>query len=77
MRLSDHDLRPMDEAYLEGLSLKALQEVSKRLGHDRKEAREQLNQTPVNSARSASYARAMDRGAKRDRSARTRRRKGG
>lgn len=51
MRLSDHDLRQLDEAYLEGLSLETLQEVSKRLGHDLKEARERLNQTPENSSR--------------------------
>jgi hypothetical protein len=51
MRLSDHDLRQIDDAYLEGLSLETLQGVSKRLCHDLKEARERLNQTPENSSR--------------------------
>jgi transposase len=51
MRLSDHDLRQIDEAYLEGLSAEALREVSKRLCQDLKEARERLNQTPENSSR--------------------------
>ena len=43
MRLTDHDLRQIDEAYLDGLSLEALREVSKRLCHDLKEARERLD----------------------------------
>jgi hypothetical protein len=51
MRLTDHDLRQIDEAYLDGLSAEALREVSKRLCQDLKEARERLNQTPENSSR--------------------------
>jgi len=51
MRLTDHDLRQIDEAYLDGLSAEALREVSKRLCDDLKEARERLNQTPENSSR--------------------------
>jgi hypothetical protein len=51
MHLADHDLRRIDEAYLDGLSPEALREVSKRLCHDLKEARERLNQTPENSSR--------------------------
>jgi transposase len=50
MRLSDDDLRQIDEAYLDGLSPEALREVSKRLCHDLKEARERPNQTPENSS---------------------------
>ena len=51
MRLSDHDLRQIDDAYLDALSPEALREVSKRLCRDLKEARERLNQTPDHSSR--------------------------
>ncbi len=51
MRLTDHDFRQIDAAYLDGLSPEALREVSKRLCQDLKEARERLNQTPENSSR--------------------------
>ena len=51
MNLNDHDLRQIDESYLDSLSKKALQEVSKKLCHDLKVARARLNQTPDNSSR--------------------------
>ncbi|MBK1716892.1 hypothetical protein [Thiocystis violacea] len=43
MRLTDHDLRQLDEARLHGLPGTALRELSKRLFADLKEARERLN----------------------------------
>ena len=46
MNLSDHDLRQMDEGWLE-----KLRQVSARILHDLKEARDRLNQTQDNSSR--------------------------
>lgn len=62
MRLTDHDLRQLDEARLEGLPGTALRELSKRLLADLKEARERLNQTPDNSSRPPSTRAPWDRG---------------
>jgi len=62
MRLTDHDLRQLDEARLDGLAGTALRELSKRLLADLKEARERLNQTPDNSSRPPSTRPAWERG---------------
>lgn len=62
MQLSDHDLRQLDEARLDGLSDAALRELSKRLLGDLKEARERLNQTPENSSRPPSTRAPWERG---------------
>jgi len=51
MRLSDHDLRQMDEDWLEKLPEDKLRQVSTRILKDLKEARDRLNQTPDNSSR--------------------------
>ena len=51
MNLSDHDLRQIDESYLDSLSQEELREVSKKLCRDLKAARARLNQTPDNSSR--------------------------
>jgi hypothetical protein len=50
MRLSDHSLRQIDEAYLERLEEEALRSLSSKLLLDLKEARERLNQTSRNSS---------------------------
>ena len=62
MRLTDHDLRQLDEARLDGLAGAALRELSKRLLADLKEARERLNQTPDNSSRPPSTRPPWERG---------------
>ena len=49
--LSDHDLRQIDESYLDSLSERELREISKKLCHDLKAARARLNQNPDNSSR--------------------------
>jgi len=51
MHLSDHDLRQMDEGWLENLPEDKLRQVSTRILQDLKEARDRLNQTPDNSSR--------------------------
>lgn len=51
MNLSNHDLRQIDESYLDSLSEVELREVSKKLCRDLKAARERLNQNPDNSSR--------------------------
>jgi hypothetical protein len=51
MHLSDHDLRQMDEGWLEKLPEAKLRQVSARMLQDLKEARDRLNQTPDNSSR--------------------------
>jgi transposase len=51
MNLSDHDLRQINEIYLDSLPETELREVSKKLYRDLKEARARLNQNPDNSSR--------------------------
>jgi hypothetical protein len=51
MKLSDHDLRQIDSAYLAGLTREQLLHVSEQLLGDLKEARDRANQTPHNSSR--------------------------
>ena len=51
MRISDHSLRQLDEAYLERLEEGALRSLSGKLLADLKEARERLNQHSQNSSR--------------------------
>jgi len=51
MHLSDHDLRQIDDAYIESLDLEQLLGLCKRLVKDLKEARDRLNQNPKNSSR--------------------------
>ena len=50
MKLSDHDLRQLDEARLDQLSEADLRAVSRSLLADLKEARDRLNRTPSNSS---------------------------
>lgn len=49
--LSDHDLRQMDEQWLERLPESALRGVAARLLGDLRQARDRLNQNPANSSR--------------------------
>lgn len=57
MILKDHDLKQIDEDYLEALTPDKLLAVSLRLLDDLREARDRLNQTPWNSSRpSGSFA---------------------
>ena len=57
MILNDHDLKQIDEEYLETLAPDKLRKVSLKLLADLKEARDRLNQTPQNSSRpSGSFA---------------------
>jgi len=51
MRLSKHDLFPMDDEWLKKLPAELLLEVSKRLLHDVKALQDQLNKNPGNSSR--------------------------
>lgn len=51
MLFNDHDLRQIDDAYVESLSIDELREVIKRLVKDLKEARDRLNQNSSNSSR--------------------------
>lgn len=62
MRLTEHDLRQLDEAYLEGCNERQLREVSKRLLEDLKDARDRLNQTPANSSRPSGSMAPWERG---------------
>lgn len=50
MKLADHDLLQMDDAYLESLDSDRLRTVSKKLLADLKESRERLNQNSQNSS---------------------------
>jgi transposase len=61
MRLSDHDLRQLDEAYLKRCPEARLREVAARLLRDLKEARDRLHQTPQNSSRPPSSQAPWDR----------------
>ncbi len=50
MNLSDHDLRQLDEPYIESLTYDQLRLLSLKLLDDLKVARDRLNQTPQNSS---------------------------
>jgi transposase len=57
MRLTDHDLRQIDQKYLASLSPEQLLHLSEKMLDDLRTARERLNQTPQNSSRpSGSFA---------------------
>lgn len=57
MRLSDHDLKQIDEEYLSTLRAEQLRKLSEKLLEDLRDARDRLNQNPANSSRpSGSYA---------------------
>ena len=57
MRLTDHDLKQIDEEYLSSLSPEQLRRISEKLLEDLRDARDRLNQSPANSSRpSGSYA---------------------
>ena len=62
MHLSDHDLRQMDEGWLEKLPEDKLRQVSARILRDLKEARDRLNQTPANSSRPPSSRAPWEKG---------------
>jgi hypothetical protein len=62
MHLSDHSLRPIDDAYLRSLEPEALRGLSVRLLADLKEARERLQQGPTNSSRPPSSRAPGERG---------------
>ena len=62
MHLSDHDLRQMDEGWLEKLPEDKLRQVSARILQDLKEARDRLNQTPDNSSRPPSSRAPWEKG---------------
>lgn len=62
MHLSDHDLRQMDEYWLEKLPEDKLRQVSARILQDLKEARDRLNQTPDNSSRPPSSRAPWEKG---------------
>jgi transposase len=62
MHLSDHDLRQMDEGWLEKLPEDKLRQVSGRILQDLKEARDRLNQTPDNSSRPPSSRAPWEKG---------------
>jgi transposase len=51
VKLSDHDLKQLDDIYLGGLPMESLRGLSSKLLADLKEARERLNQNPSNSSR--------------------------
>ena len=57
MRLTDHDLKQINQEYLASLSPEQLLYLSEKMLDDLRNARDQLNQTPQNSSRpSGSYA---------------------
>lgn len=57
MRLTEHDLKQLDEEYLSQLSPAQLLRLSEKLLNDLREARDRLNEGPQNSSRpSGSYA---------------------
>ena len=62
MHLSDHDLRQMDDDWLEKLPVDKLRQVSARILQDLKEARDRLNQTPDNSSRPPSSRAPWEKG---------------
>ena len=62
MHLSDHDLRQMDEGWLENLPEDKLRQVSARILQDLKEARDRLNRTPDNSPRPPSSRAPWEKG---------------
>lgn len=66
MRISDHSLRQLDDAYLERLEEEALRSLSGKLLADLKEARERLNQTSQNSSRPPSSQAPWERPAQAD-----------
>jgi transposase len=51
MRLTDFDLKQMDEAYLAARTPEQLVKISQRLLQELKEARDRLNRTPANSSK--------------------------
>jgi len=69
MHLSDHDLRQMDEGWLEKLPEDKLRQVSGRMLQDLKEARDRLNQTPDNSSRPPSSRAPWEKGQTEDEAA--------
>jgi len=69
MHLSDHDLRQMDEGWLEKLPEDKLRQVSARMLQDLKEARDRLNQTPDNSSRPPSSRAPWEKGQTEDEAA--------
>jgi len=62
MKVSDHSLRQLDEAYLTSLERVALQGLSMRLVSDLKEARDQLGSGPQNSSRPPGSRPAWEKG---------------
>jgi hypothetical protein len=54
MRLTDHDLKQIDEVYLASLSPEQLLYLSRKMLDDLRVARDRLNQTPQNSSRPSS-----------------------
>lgn len=57
MRLTDHDLKQINQEYLASLSPEQLLQLSEKMLDDLRTARDRLNQTPQNSSRpSGSYA---------------------
>lgn len=69
MHLSDHDLRQMDEGWLEKLPEDKLRQVSARMLQDLREARDRLNQTPDNSSRPPSSRAPWEKGQTEDEAA--------
>ena len=61
MRLTDFDLRQMDEKYLAARTQEQLMRLSARLLEDLKEARDRLNRTPGNSSMPPSSQAPWDR----------------
>ena len=51
MIFSDHDLRQINQAYIESLDIETAKKLASKLLEDLKEARERLNQNPNNSSR--------------------------
>ena len=62
MRLSDYNLRQIDDAYLQSLDLEGLRYLSSQLLADLHEARERLDQGPTNSSRPPSSQAPWERG---------------
>lgn len=51
MIFDDHDLRQINQAYIESLDSETAKKLASKLLEDLKEARERLNQNPNNSSR--------------------------
>ena len=51
MKLSDYDLKQMDDAWVEGLPADRLRLALRQTLNELKEARDRLNMTPKNSSR--------------------------